>query len=575
MSKKVSENTEEKQEKILTRYDLKMQRRAEEKKRAEKEKRMSTITGVVIVVALACLVASFPIRTYLTVNGTFVEVAGEKISRVEFDYNYNMIKNNYIAQNGYYMSMFGVNLNGDLSAQMYSDTMTWKDFFEQMTMESIINNKALGDQAKAEGYAYDVSQDYEDYMESLKKAAAEAGVSEKEYIRQCFGPYATASRLKGFVMESLRINAYYDKVTEEKKPSEEEIAAYYEENKNNYDSVDYRLITVNAQLPTEPTDLADPVEETEGTEAAEDGEDADKAYEPSEAEITFAMKEAREEAEEALKTISTEGELSENILRANMASQLRDWMFDSSRKAGDTTIIENTNSHLYYVAEFLDRYRDETPSVDARIVILNADAAVQADAVLEEWKGGAATEESFAEIADKYNEASAGIEGGLYEALLPSGLPEALGNWLMEDGRAVGDTTSITGGEGEASYVVYYAGTNNPQWSINISNTLLQQTLNEYLEEISEGYEVKDSKGNLNYLKVQAALDAAQSSEEDAADDSQGSDVDGEEDGTQGSNVDGEEDGTQGSDADNGQDNDAGGSGSDNSTGGGGESSAE
>ena len=66
MSKKVSENTEEKQEKILTRYDLKMQRRAEEKKRAEKEKRMSTITGVVIVVALACLVASFPIRTYLT-----------------------------------------------------------------------------------------------------------------------------------------------------------------------------------------------------------------------------------------------------------------------------------------------------------------------------------------------------------------------------------------------------------------------------------------------------------------------------------------------------------------------------
>ena len=89
MSKKVSENTEEKQEKILTRYDLKMQRRAEEKKRAEKEKRMSTITGVVIVVALACLVASFPIRTYLTVNGTFVEVAGEKISRVEFDYNYN------------------------------------------------------------------------------------------------------------------------------------------------------------------------------------------------------------------------------------------------------------------------------------------------------------------------------------------------------------------------------------------------------------------------------------------------------------------------------------------------------
>lgn len=539
MSKKVSENTEEKQEKVLTKYDLKMRRRAEEKKKAEREKRMSTITGVVIVAALACLVASFPIRTYLTVNGTYVEVAGEKISRVEFDYNYNLIKNNYIAQNGYYMSMFGVNLNGDLSAQKYSDTMTWKDFFEQMTMESIINNRALRDQAKAEGYTYDASQDYEEYMASLKKAAAEAGVSGKEYIRQSFGTYATESRLKGFVMESLRMNAYYDKVTEEKKPSEEEIAAYYEENKNNYDSADYRLITVSAQLPTEPTELADPVEETEGTEA--EGEDTEKAYEPSEAEIAFAMQEARKEAEEALKTISTDGELSENVLRANVASQLRDWMFDAQRKTGDTTIIENTNSHLYYVAEFVDRYRDETPSVDARIVILGTDAAVQADAVLEEWKGGAATEESFAEIADKYNEASAGAEGGLYEALIPGGLPEALGDWLKDSARTAGDVTSITGGEGEASYVVYYVGTNDPQWSINISNTLLQQTLNEYLEEISQGYEIKDPKGNLNYLKVQAAQDAAQNSEEGGAGDSQESDAGGQEDGagdSQGNNGD-------------------------------------
>lgn len=544
MSKKVSENTEEKQEKVLTKYDLKMQRRAEEKKKAEREKRMSTITGIIVVVALACLVASFPIRTYLTVNGTYVEVAGEKISKVEFDYNYNLITNNYIAQNGYYMSMFGVNLNGDLSAQMYSDTLTWKDFFEQMTMDSIINNKALRDQARAEGYTYDASQDYEEYMDSLKKAASEAGVSEKEYIRQCFGTYATASRLKGFVMESLRMNAYYEKVTEEKKPSEEEIAAYYEENQNNYDSVDYRLITVNAQLPTEPTELADPVEETDGTEAAEGGEDADKAYEPSEAEIAFAMQEAQKEAEEALKTISADGELSENVLRANMVSQLRDWMFDSERKTGDTTIIENTNSHLYYVAEFVDRYRDETPSVDARIVILSADSAVQADAVLEEWKGGAATEESFGEIADKYNDASAGIEGGLYEALLPGGVPEALGDWLKDEARTPGDTTSITGGEGEASYVVYYVGTNDPQWSINISNTLLQQTLSEYLEEISEGYEVTDPKGNLNYLKVQAALDAAEQSSEESG-------ADGQEDGTQGSDADAQASGV-GDDQDSG-----------------------
>ena len=125
MSKKVTENTEEKQEKVLTKYDLKMQKRTEEKKKAQREERIGMMIGIAIVVALVCLVASFPIRSYLTVNGTYVKVAGEKVSRVEFDYNYNLVKSDYYTQNGYYLSMFGIDLSGDLSTQMYSDTMSW------------------------------------------------------------------------------------------------------------------------------------------------------------------------------------------------------------------------------------------------------------------------------------------------------------------------------------------------------------------------------------------------------------------------------------------------------------------
>lgn len=501
MSKKVTENTEKK---VLTRYEMKMQKRAEEKKKAEKEKWMSTAGGIVIVVLLACLVASFPIRTYLTVNGTYIKVGGENISRVEFDYNYNIVANSYIAQNGYYLSMFGVNLSGDLSAQMYSDTMSWKDFFEQMTVDSIAGNKALRDQAKAAGFTCDLEQDYAEYMENFRKAAAEEGVTEKEYYKECYGPYATASRLKRFIYESMETSAYYDELAGQKAPSAEEIEAYYAENKDSYDSVDYRLTVVNAQLPTEPTELADPVEETEGAENADENTDA--AYQPSAAEIAFAMAEARKEAEEALASISTEGELRENVLMSSLISQLRDWMFDSGRKAADKTIIENETSHLYYVVEFVNRYRDETPTQDARIIIVSADAAVREDAVLEEWKSGEATEDSFAKIADKY---AASVSGGLYEGLILSGMPDALAEWLGDSARGKGDTAAITGDEGTASYVVYYVGANEPQWSINIKNTLLQQTLSDYMAGIKESYEVEDPKGNLNYLKIQAALAAS------------------------------------------------------------------
>lgn len=512
MSKKVTENKEEKQEKVLTKYDLKMQRRAEEKKKAQREERIGMIAGIAIVIALICLVASFPIRTYLTVNGTYVKVAGEKVTRVEFDYNYNLIKNDYYNQNGYYLSMFGIDLTGDLSSQMYSETLSWKDYFEQLTIQSIVNNKALRDQAQAAGFTYDASEEYAKYREDLKKTAAEAGITEKEYIQQSYGTYATESRIKKYIIQGMEINAFYEKLSEEKAPSAEEIQAYYEENASSYDSVDYRLTIVNAELPTEPTELADPVEESEGTGDTEGNTtDTEEAYQPSEAEIAHAMELAYAEAEEALKNISTEGELKENVLKSGVVSLLQEWLFSAERKAGDTTIVENTTSNLYYVAEFEKRYRDETPSVDARIIILDTDAAVGADAVLDEWNTGAATEESFAEIADKYNDSDNSPEGGLYEGLINDGLPEALADWLYDSTRAAGDTTAISGGEGEASYVVYYVGTNAPRWSLNIESTLLQKTMNAYMDVITEGYEVEDTKGNLDYLKIQAAVEAVES----------------------------------------------------------------
>ena len=94
MSKKEVQNTEK--EKVMTKYDLKVQRREAEKAKAERDKKISTVVGIIVVAALVCLVASFPVRTYLAVNETYVKVNGENVSRVEFDYNYNVAANNYI-----------------------------------------------------------------------------------------------------------------------------------------------------------------------------------------------------------------------------------------------------------------------------------------------------------------------------------------------------------------------------------------------------------------------------------------------------------------------------------------------
>lgn len=525
MSKKESQNIEEQKEKVVTKYDLKMQKRAEEKARAKKEKQVSLITSILIVAALVCFMASFPIRSYLTVHGTYVKVAGENISRLEFDYNYNMALNNYMNQYGTYLSYMGLDLTGDLSTQMYSDSLTFKDFFEKMAVENIIQTKALKAEAKAAGFTYDATKDYEDYLNYVSQAAEAAGMTEKQFVQENFGTYATTSRLKPIVMENLESSAYYDSVSDEKMPSDEDAENYYAENKDSYDSIDYRMTVINAELPTEPTDLADKTEDTTTTDNTTGSTSTDSTtgtdtttYEPSEAEIAYAMEQAKAEADTALKSIAKDGELRENAKRTSLASVTREWLFDESRKAGDTTIIEDENNNRYYVLAFEKRYLDETPTVDVRAVILSNDGDVSADSVLEEWKNGAATEDSFAELADKYNTASTTTsEGGLFEALSVSNVSDELKDWMTDSSRVQGDTAVIAP-EGESyTYVLYFIGTNEAEWMKSIKNTLLTDIMANYLEEITANYSVEDSKNNLNYLKVEAAESAAAAASESAS----------------------------------------------------------
>lgn len=506
-SGKKKQESMESQEKVVTRYDLKMQKRAEQKKKEEREKKITTIVGILLVAGLVCLVASFPIRNWVTVYGTYITVGDEKVSRVEFDYNYNLVLNSYLSQNYYLLSLLGLDLSGDLSRQMFSDTLTWKDFFEEMTVNNLRRTKALKKELEAAGFTYDLEEDYSEYRQLLQDQASDAGMKVNDYVKEMYGAYATLSRIQDYVKESLITTAYYNHVRDEKMPSDQEILDYYEENKDSYDSVDYRLTTVNAELPTEPTDLADPVEETEGTEGTSPESQEETEYEPSEAEIEFAMKQAKAEADKAEKTVLAEGEFYENMLRSSVSSTLREWLFDSARTSGDTTVIEDTANNRYYVLAFVDRYLDQTPSADLRIIMTKNG---NAQAILDEWKAGAATEESFAALADQYNDpAYAGLEGGLVEAQVPSGLPEELENWINDKSRSVGDAAAITLEDNETDYVVYYKGQNDPQWKLNIRQTLLDDIIMvDYIDEILQNVEVKDPKGRLNYLIVRAQEEA-------------------------------------------------------------------
>lgn len=511
-NEKVTENKEQTEQKVMTKYDRKVQKRKEEKEKEKKEERISTAIGIVVLVALVCLVASFPIRTYLATHETYVVVNGEAVNKVEFDYQYNLTKNNYITQYGSYLTYFGLDTSKDLSTQMYSDTLTWQDYFEQNAVESLKQNKALMAEAKAAGFTYDTTDEYNTFKETIKTSAASAGISEKEYVRSIYGSYATMGRIEEYVKNDMVMNAYYQKLQEDNAPSDDEIQSYYEENKATYDSVDYRLTTIEADLPTEPTELADPVEETaadttgttDGTAATDSTQDT--AYQPSDAEIAKAMEDAKVLADDAEQTVAKDGEAHENEKKSSVNYLISDWLFDDARKAGDTTVITNDNSHCYYAVAFEKRYLDETPSADVRVIIPTEDKT--GEEILEEWKSGAATEDSFAELCKKYTQDTSAVEnGGLFEQVTKTGMTEELSNWIFDNSRQAGDTVAIT--VSDTTYVLYYIGQDQPEWKINIKNTLVSDTMSQHMQDISADVTVEDPKGKLNYLKVQAEESAA------------------------------------------------------------------
>lgn len=478
MSKK-EKVTEQNEQKVMTKYDQKIQKRKEQAEKAKKEKRRSKIINAAVIAVVVCILAIFPIRTYMVLNQEYINIGDEKVTQLEFDYNYNIVMNNYYNQYGTYMSYFGVDMTQDLSTQMYSDTLSWKDLFEQMAVENMIENRAILAEAEAAGFTYDTEAEFEAFKEDIKIAAEVAGVSTKDYVRQVYGSYATVNRIEDLVKDSIIVSAYYTKIAEEKAPTEDAVQAYYESNVDSYDAVDYRITTITAELPAEPTDD----------------------------DITKAMEEARILADDAAATVTTDGELIEGVSGASVTTAIRDWLFDSTRKAGDVTVIEDDADYMYYVLAFEDRYLDETPSADVRVLISDEKSGEE---LLNEWKSGAATEESFGELCATYSADTSATNGGLYEGLTKGYTPTELVGWLFEEARTAGDTTAITSEDGTTNYVLYYVGQNDPEWKLSIESILTEEAMVAYLDEISEGVEVSDPKGKLNYLKVEEAAAEAE-----------------------------------------------------------------
>ena len=530
----------QKPEKKLTKYDLKMQRRREEALRQQRTARYSAIAGVVVVLIVVAVLAIKIYGGYQDKHGTYVTVGEHEVQRAEYEYYYYSSINSLYSYYGNYLSYMGLDLSQPLDQQTYMDDMTWKDYFDQQAVEQLKQVYALTEEAEAAGFEYDAAADVDAAVESLETSAGDADMTVSEYVKASYGSLATLDNVKSFVEKSSIATAYYNSVEDATEVTSDEVNAYYDENKDNYDSVDYLICKIEADMPEEETEAAETdAVETEIAESETLSEEEQAAKEAEEEAVkAAAMEEAKAKADEMLTQVTDESSFSPlyadyatdntvefektNVKKSAVSpTAVAEWLFDNARQAGDKTVIEDSTNNAYYVVYFKERYLDHAKTVDVRHILIRADAETtddmtdeekttaeenakseakkKAEDVYEEWKNGDATEDSFAALANTYSEdTGSNTNGGLYEAVTQGQMVTSFNDWIFDAARKPGDTDIV---ESEYGYhIMYFVGDNAEQWYVNIENTLRSNKMQEYITNLTADIEVVDKRGDIDYL---------------------------------------------------------------------------
>lgn len=149
-------------------------------------------------------------------------------------------------------------------------------------------------------------------------------------------------------------------------------------------------------------------------------------------------------------------------------------------------------------------YREDR-LVDVRHILLTPEDETEegwaaceaaAQAVLDEWKAGEATEDSFALLANQYStDPGSNTNGGLYEGVMMGQMMEPFENWCFDEARQTGDTGLVKTTYG---YHVMYFVQAEPMWITYARSDVITEQSNLMVEEICGRYPMEVTYGNVS-----------------------------------------------------------------------------
>ncbi len=467
-----------------------------------------TLTFIIVMVLVVATVLGVALRTPIAGaidrNTHAVTIGNHKLSTTDLSYfyvdaidtYYTDIYNQYYSSYGSYWSMFvPFNTAAPLNSQVKDTTSgeTWADYFMESALENAQRVYAMYDQATAESYQMkeDEQTSMQNYLDNLETYATKYyGYSSTDsYLRNIYGDGANVKTYTEYYTANSIASSYITNYSEALKYEDEDFRNYEKGNFNNYSSFTYAVYEVKSD-----SYLSGGTKDENGKVTYTD-EQKQQALDAAKKDAEHLLNGKYESVEEFNNAISNLGINKDNEDAASTESKyipytqisnsdIQRWVGNVNRVSGDTTTFNITKTVTnedqtttlettgFTVVLFIERDDNNTNLVDIRHILFKFEggttnesgetvysdseknaAKEKAETMLETWKKGDATAESFGELANLNSADSTGTDGGLYENVYRHQMVDNFDAWCFDEARKAGDTGIV---ETEYGYHIIY-----------------------------------------------------------------------------------------------------------------------
>lgn len=273
----------------------------------------------------------------------------KKLTSAELQAYYWMEVSMFLQEYGSYADYIGLDIYAPLDTQlteMGEKPMSWQQFFLDSAIYSWKTYQSMALEAEAAGYKMpaDRQAELDALPAELENTAKNTGVSVDELVARNISHGSTLDAYVNYVETYYSGMSYYYDYCEKIDPTDEEIKAYFEENKDSYANID---------MSEKYIDIRHVLLQPEGGETGADGYPVftDEAWEACQKQVEEIYNKwqkgdlSEESFAQLAKDHSVDGSASngglyENVYQGRMVPEFDAWCFDESRQVGDHGLVK-------------------------------------------------------------------------------------------------------------------------------------------------------------------------------------------------------------------------------------------